>query len=318
MNIKAYFNRSAALHLVFLLTVAALGLDIYMRLSGGGSICPTEACAIVGDFVRLDEHSLVTGGLFFFTLTWGFYFFASRYDKKWLWLIIGVLMAGALAFDGALLGFQFFSIQEQCHLCVGVGAALLLTLLLLSLVRRQVTALLLGLTIWVGGGIAGAMISIPDRAPMLEQLRPITWAGPQAGSWPVYHYFFSLHCPHCTDVMVNLAMNDPEIFTWKLYPLDTAPPDLRKLTRISELSDTDDNLFMEIVRLEQRGTVPDVQVMDGLADDIARIRSFFRANGFRGVPVMIAEESQGRRVVLTGGGNILNYLHQQGALGPPG
>ncbi|WP_028573812.1 hypothetical protein [Desulfonatronovibrio hydrogenovorans] len=314
MNKASFFSIRFLLHGVLLLAIAGLGLDLYLRISSGASLCPTQACAIVGDYVRLGETALVSLGLAFFALLWGVYFFASRYESKWLWVIATLLLLGALAFDGGLLGFQFFSIQENCLLCIAVGAGLILALILVALVRKKLSVLILGLAVWAGGGLAGAMITIPDRAPFLEQLSSITWSGPEAGEWPRFHYFFSLHCPHCTEVLLNLAVNEPREYVWNLYPLDTADPDLKKISWVMDQDLEQVNLFLEIVRLEQSGTVPDTQIRDGLEHKVEQARAFFRGSGFRGVPLMIVDEGPGKRVVLTGGSGIINYLLEQGVL----
>lgn len=312
MNISRFLNSRFALHAVLVAAVAGLGLDVYLKTSSGASICPTQACSIVSDYVRISDQLLVSAGLVFFALLWGVFFFASRYDRKWMWTICSMLIFGALAFDGGLLGFQFFSIRENCHLCIGVGVALIISLILYAMVRKKMAIMLLGLCVWIGGASAGAMINIPDRTPLLEQLKPITWSGPEAAQWPRFHYFFSLHCPHCTEVMINLAMNNPENHVWNLYPLDTAHADLRKITSIRDKSqDRETNLFYEIVRLEQSFQVPEVKVSKGLSEEIGLTRDFFRGSGFRGVPLMIVDEGQGRRVILTGGGNIISYLYER-------
>lgn len=314
MMFKYFFSRHAALHTILILAMAGLGIDIYMRISQGTSLCPTQSCAIVGDYVRLGELELVCMGLVFFAVLWGTYFFASRYDRKWLWAGTSILMLGALAFDGALLGFQFVSIQEQCYLCIGVGAALILSLVCLSLVRRNLLVFVLGLTIWLSGGIAGSMITIPDRTPFLEQLQPISWAESDASQWPEFHYFFSLHCPHCTDVMVNLAKQKSGKYLWNIYPLDTGVTDLRKIYSIKNKSEESENLFYDIISMEQSGAVPETEAPESLQEEIIDIRSYFRGSGYRGVPLMVVDESPGKRIVLTGGGNILNYLLEEGVI----
>lgn len=305
---------SLALHAALILTVTGIASDIYLRVTTGGGICPTEACDIVGDYIRISEMNLVLLGLAFFAILWGVYFFASRYDHKWLWGLMCLLLLGALSFDGAILGFQYFSIKEQCHLCLGVGAALLVILMLFALVRKKAIILILGLTVWIGGAVGGAVLNIPDRAPQLAQISGITWSGPEASQWPRFYYFFSLHCPHCTDVLVNLAVNEPRGYKWNLLPLDSASPDLRKIAWVMDLDMKEANVFYEIVRLEQSREIPDIEVPEDLVHNIRQTRAYFRESGFRGVPLMIVDESQSRRVILTGGTDIINYLNDKGIL----
>jgi hypothetical protein len=305
---------TAFLHAALLLTVAGLAWDIYLRVTTGGGICPTEACVIVGDYIRISELNLVLLGLAFFAVLWGVFFFASRYSHKWLWGLMSLLLLGALSFDGAILGFQYFSIKEQCHLCFGVGAALLVILMLLALVRKKVIILTLGLTVWLGGAVGGAILNIPDKAPQLEELAGITLSDPEAQQWPRFHYFFSLHCPHCTDVLINLAVNEPRGYKWNLLPLDTAPPDLRKIAWVMDLDMKEANVFYEIVRLEQSWEIPDIEVPEDLVHNIGQIRAYFRESGFRGVPLMIVDENPGRRLIITGGAGIISYLEDQGII----
>ncbi|MFP4084899.1 MAG: hypothetical protein ACLFP9_08790 [Desulfonatronovibrio sp.] len=302
------------LHAVLILSILGLGADIYLRMSTGAGICSTQACAIVGDYINITEFNLVVLGLVFFIFLWGVYFFAARYDKKWLWTGMLVLVLGALAFDGGLLGFQYFSIKEQCQLCFGVGAALLVVLLLFSLVRKKTSILVLGLAVWVGGGIAGSMINIPDRTPLLEHVSGISVQSAEAQRWPKFNYFFSLHCPYCTEILNNLAKSESADYSWELLPLDKSQPDLKKIAWLMELDGNEKNIFYELVSLEQSGEVPDVEVTDRLETKIDRIRTFFRGNGFRGVPLMIVEESQGKRLILTGADNITSYLYEHGIL----
>lgn len=312
---KTWFSISTVfLHAALVLTMAGLAWDVYLRVTTGGGICPTEACVIVGDYIRISELNLVLLGLAFFAVLWGVFFFASRYGHNWLWGLMSLLLLGALSFDGAILGFQYFSIKEQCHLCFGVGAALLTVLVFFALVRRKVIIFTLGLTVWIGGAVGGSVLHIPDRAQQLEELTGITWSGPEAEQWPRFHYFFSLHCPHCTDVLIQLAGNEPGDYHWNLLPLDNSPADLRKIAWVMALDMEEVNAFYEIVRIEQSWTVPDIEIPEELVYNIGQIRSYFREGGFRGVPLMIVDEGPGRRLTITGGAGIINYLQDQGIL----
>ncbi|RQD59363.1 MAG: hypothetical protein D5R98_07595 [Desulfonatronovibrio sp. MSAO_Bac4] len=308
------FPFKISLHAVLILSILGLGVDIYLRMSTGASICPTQACAIVGDYINITEFNLVLLGLVFFTTLWGVYFFASRYDKKWLWTGMLVLVLGALAFDGGLLGFQYFSIKEQCLLCFGVGAGLLIVLLLFSIVRKKISILILGLAVWVGGGIAGSMINIPDRAPLLEHISGISVQSSEAQEWPKFNYFFSFHCPFCTEILIRLAKNESAEYSWELFPLDNSQVDLKKIAWLMELDGNEKNIFYELVKIEQSRDVPDIEVTDSLENQVDQIRTYFRGSGFRGVPLMIVEESQGRRLILTGADNVFRYLYEHGIL----
>ena len=278
-------------------------------------LCPTEACVIVGDYIRIGEFNLVLLGFAFFITLWVVYSLASRYGSSRLWTGALILLLGALAFDGGLLGFQYFSVKEQCHLCVGVGAALLTVLLLFSLVRRRTAVFLLGLSVWAGGGIARSLISIPDRTPLLEQIDGISLQHAETEKWPGFYYFFSLHCPHCTDILANLAGDASSDHSWKLFPLDRSPADLKRIAWAMRQEMEGKNIYEAIVRVAKNDDVPDVHVPDTLVDEIDRIRAFFEGNGFTRVPLLIVDESRNKRLILTGGAAIVNYLHRHGGAG---
>lgn len=303
------------LRVVLMISIFGLGADLYLRLSSESSLCPTEACAIVGDYIRIGEFNLVLLGLGFFIGFWTVYFLASRYKNEWLWTSVLILLLGALAFDGALLGFQYFAVNEQCLLCAGVGAALFLVLLLFSFLRRQAAVFALGLSVWAGGGLAGALIDIPERPPRLDELAGITILNSETEKWPQYSYFFSFHCPHCTTVLAMVSRNENIAHRWRLFPLDNTPEDLRKIAWALKRQAEGRNVFDEIVRVAKDNDVPDVHVPEDLADRIGRARSYFEGSGFRSVPLLIADESRGKRVILVGAGNITDYLHRQGAIG---
>ncbi len=315
MNLKKKPTACGLLQAFLLLVTAGLGLDIYFRQYRGESICPSSACAIVGDYIRISELNLIVLGCAFFGVLFLVLIAARQTSREWIWGLLTLMLLGALAFDGALLGFQFISIKENCHLCIVVGLSLAAVLVLVSLTRKQWSILILGVGIWVAGAAAGGIIQVPDRTPLLNQVPGIAWSGPEAEQeGPEFHYFFSLHCPHCADVLGSLALNDPERFSWKFYPLDTGYSDLKKIAWIQEEAGKKGNLLQKIVDLEQDPKAPDVKIPDNLTEKIFRARSFFQGNGYRGVPMMIADYPGGKRVILLGGGNIMKYFQEQGLL----
>ena len=309
------------LHALFILTSAGLALDLIFRQAGGVSLCPTEACQLVGEYVRIGEAGLVFMGLVFFLGLWLIYFFARRYNRAWLWGAMTLILMGALAFDGSLLGFQFAVIQEQCQLCIAVGIALLLLLILYALVRGKAFIFLAGMVVWLGGGAAGAMLEQPANSSpanyRLQDIQVLRWSGPEPEDWPRFYFFFSLHCPHCSEVLIHLALEEeaPKHYIWNFIPLDTDPGDLKKIAALRAMENLDDaNPFFEILRMEQYPGVPDIEVPRDLEEQIEKARNFFRARGFRGVPLTIIEQSPGVKITLTGAENALGFLRQQGIL----
>ncbi len=312
------------LHALFILASMGLALDLIFRQAGGISLCPTEACQLAGEYVRIGEAGLVFTGLVFFLGLWLIYFLARRYNRAWLWGAMTLILMGALAFDGSLLGFQFAFIQEHCQLCVAVGIALLLVLILYALVRGKAFIFLAGMAVWLGGGAAGAMLEQPANSSpanyRLQDIQVLRWSGPEPEDWPRIYFFFSLHCPHCSEVLIHLALEEeaPKRYVWNFIPLDTNPGDLKKIAALQAMDLDDANPFYEILRMEQYPGVPEVEVPRGLEEQIEKARNFFRARGFRGVPLTIVEQSPGVKITLTGAENAIGFLRQQEILSRDG
>lgn len=318
---------SVLLHALLIITALGLVLDLVFRNVLGTSLCPTEACAIVGDYVRIGESNLVFTGLVFFLVLWLVYFLARRFNRTWLWGSATLLLMGGLAFDGGLMGFQFAVVQQSCDLCIAVAAALLLALVLFAVVRRQAFLVLLGLAVWLGGGAVGAMIDQPSQPSSsaagvnhrLEDIEVIRWSGPDADQWPRFYFFFSLHCPHCSEVLIRLALEEetPGRFTWDFVPLDTDPKDLQRIAALQAMDLKDKNPFYEILLMEQTRGVPEAEVPESLKKAIHEARAYFQTRGFRGVPVTVVQQGPGEKTVLVGADNALRFFYREGIVSDP-
>ncbi len=136
---------------VLLFFAMGLSLEVLLQVVYASSLCTTTSCQVVGEYVKFGELALIKAGAAFFWLLWLLLFFAHRYDKKWLWGSITLLLFGALAFDGALLGFQFVGLKENCLICIGVGLALFTSLFMLARIQNSRLLAMLG----IASGVAG-------------------------------------------------------------------------------------------------------------------------------------------------------------------
>lgn len=293
---------------VILSVVAALALSLeyWLMETGRGGLCPTAGCAVVGTFVKYGEKIFIGLGLIFFWLLAGAFFLARFWDKSWLWLLIAVVLTAGLAFDGGILGFQRFGIQETCVLCYAVGVALFLILLAYGAARKSLAAVIMGVAVWTGAFASQAMFQFPERTPDLRETVLLTHRA-DTSTHPQIYYFFSLHCPFCTHVLASLATHQPVSGEWNFVPLDTQPEDQRKLTALLDLPETAQNPFQAILLVEQ-SPAPDIAIQPHVTQAANKGGTFLRNSGFRGVPLLIVQESPTRRVVLQGRDPILNYL----------
>ncbi|PTN38526.1 hypothetical protein [Desulfonatronum sp. SC1] len=284
----------------------ALSLEYWLMETGRGGLCPTAGCAVVGTFVKFGEKVFIGLGVIFFWLLAGALFLARQWDKSWLWLLIAIILTAGLAFDGGILGFQRFGIQEACVLCYAVGVALLLILLAFGAARKSLAAVVMGLAVWTAAFASQAMFLFPERTPDLRETVLVTHRA-DTSTYPQLYYFFSLHCPFCTHVLASLATHPPVSGEWNLVPLDTQPEDQRKLTALLDLPETAGNPFQAILLVEQ-SAAPDIAIQPQVTEAARKGGTFLRNSGFRGVPLLIIQETPTKRVVLQGRDPILNYL----------
>jgi len=223
-----------------------LSLEYWLQQSGHGGLCPTAGCAVAGASVKYGEIMFIGMGVIFFWVLAAVLFLGRLTDRAWIWKLAAIVLTAGLAFDGGILGFQRFGIQETCILCYAVGAVLLLILLTHGWTRRSLATVVMGLAVWSAGFASQAMFVFPERTPELPQIVLITHATDQPDSAELY-YFFSLHCPFCTQVLASLAKHQPQSGTWNLVPLDSKPEDQRKLSALLEHPQISDNPFQAVL-----------------------------------------------------------------------
>jgi glutaredoxin len=283
-----------------------LSLEYVLNEMGHSGLCPTTGCKTVGGFVRYGESIFIVLGVMFFWSLAGLYFFSIRLKNDFLWAVSLVFLAGGLAFDGGILGFQTFAIGESCILCYSVGAALLLILAAFGIYRRSIVSVALGLAVLTAGFISQAFFLFPDKPPNVNET-VLTTAGERKPGGTVFYYFFSLQCPYCAEVLRNLEAEKANSAVWYFSPLAVRPEDKRKLSALLDDPAFEDNPFRAILRIE-KSPAPDTKISPRVEKATEAAIAFMRNSGYRGVPLLIAQESPVRRVVLGGRDAILDYL----------
>ena len=301
--------------LTFLFLAATfLSAEVWMQAIRHTSFCTTSACDVVGEYVRFGEGNLIKMGATFFWFLWGLAFFGGRYDKKWIWGLATILFFGALAFDGAILGFQFMGLKEKCLLCVAVGAILFVGLCLFSWVRRSLLTVFLGVAVWCGGFTANAVLDLNVIPPAITDTAFSTWETAPDNA-PQHVLFFSLHCDHCSKILANLSVNAQTLpGKWHLACTDNKEDDLFRLATVQSSNATRENLFLEVLRVESLDKIDPVPITDDLRQKVRTARAYFKMKGFQGIPVLVVMERPGWEMVLRGEGNITEYLRIRGFL----
>ena len=306
---------SRHLLLAFLfLSASFLSAEVWMQAIRHTSFCTTSSCDVVGEYVRFGEGNLIKMGAAFFWFLWGLVFFGGRYDKKWIWGSASLLLFGALAFDGAILGFQFMGLKEKCVLCMAVGAMLCVSLGLYSWGRRTILTFLLGVAVWAGGFTANAVLDLNVTPPAIVDTAFATWETSPDNA-PQHVLFFSLHCDHCSKILANLSINAQTLpGKWRLACTDNKEEDFYRLATVLSTPGGKENLFLETLRVESLDKIDPVPVSDDLRQTVRTARAYFKMKGFQGIPVLVVMERPGWEMVLRGENNITEYLRIRGFL----
>ncbi|NLW80592.1 MAG: hypothetical protein GXY42_02815 [Desulfovibrionales bacterium] len=301
--------------LTFLFLAASfLSAEVWMQAIRHTSFCTTSSCDVVGEYVRFGEGNLIKLGAMFLWFLWGLVFFGGRYDRKWIWGAATLLLFGALAFDGAILGFQFMGLKEKCALCIVVGCILFVCTCLFAWVRRSLSIAFLGVAVWCGGFVANAVLDLNVVPPAIADTAFHSYENAPSNA-PQHVLFFSLHCDHCSKILANLAVNAQELRgKWLLACTDNKEEDMYRLATFLTSNATAENPFLEILRLESLDKVEPVPVPDELRQTVRTARAYFKMKGYQGIPVMVVVERPGWEMALRGEINILEYLRVRGFL----
>ena len=310
--------RDLVLGAVILLCAVGLSLDYVLQAQGAGSLCGTQACEVVGRYVRIGEIGLLLFGSLFFWLLFGIFFFACRYERPVLWGVAVLALIGALAFDGALLGYQFVGLGLMCWLCVAVAAGLFLVLVATAWRRASWLLLLGGIVVWCGAFAANSLLQFTPDMPSLQKTAFLEQSFESEQDGPQYYFFFSLNCSHCSEVLFNLARVAPISGTWHFAAVNRDPASRAKLAWAAEANSSEGadrgNAFLRILKAKKTQISGSPSIPEKVRQATRKAGNYFRARDFRGVPVLVVLKENGVRISLTGVEHISRYLWEQGVV----
>jgi len=305
-----------ALHVILIGVFFSLCLEAAFKLAGGEGLCRTEGCEVAGTFVRGGEVVLVIAGAAYFLILWLLLFIGQRLPRVWrLWQVFMLALFAGLAFDGAILGFQFYGIGQKCALCLVVGASMFTVLLLYGLGRRNLALVVFGAAVWAGSFSGMAMMNFVPRTPPLDQCYFYS-VNEDMPEYPEYYFLFSVNCNHCREVLKHFAINNPLNIKLRLVVVDTREEELAVIARFLQDPDTDKNPFATLFNLEMAKEKQEIRadVGDGLKQTARNALAYFLNCGFDNVPILLVRESEYKTTMLTGSVEILEYMYVTGAL----
>lgn len=305
------------------LAALLLGIELFLQ-NKGESFCKTATCDIIGDYTRFGETFILGAGVQFFLVTATLFFFIYKYRKTeitWLTTLVSLLLVGAMAFEGVLLGFQFFSLQSVCLLCAAVFGTIFVLLLLWSVALHSPRLLLFGIAVCCAG-IAG-MYTLNTAPGLGKSELGLDAVYKQAGFTDRQvqkrrlTLIISMTCPHCSTVVRQMALHknllSDDLLAFAFTDKKDQPLQAVGLFAANMARSDDILSFLYFVKTGQAGKNtafhrPDDAVLDAVRKQSLHTGQFLRLLGLNGVPVLVADENSEQIRILVGAKAILEYL----------
>ncbi len=186
---KKIFLAVSALATIFVLT------EIIMQ-SFGKSICLTEGCKVVAQYVRYGDISILLIGLVTFSVLTILSFLELFANKPNAGSFINLVLIASLACEGFFAGYQAFSIHTPCLFCLIIFAVIVvLGIIRLLAGEREIIAGLLSLAAVFSMFYLVLPASAPVDLPANDH----------------FILFFSRDCKHCAEVIQNLDEKKIEV-----------------------------------------------------------------------------------------------------------
>lgn len=187
--LKKIFFAVSVLATVFVLT------EIVMQ-SFGKSICQTEGCKVVAQFVRYGDISILLIGLVTFSFLAITSFLEVYRNKTSFGPLINVVLIVSLACEGFFTGYQVFIVHTPCLFCLIVFAFIgVLGVIRLLAGEREVIAGLLSLAAVFS--MFYLVLPVKESVILPDNERVIL--------------FYSEECSHCAEVIKHLDEKKIEV-----------------------------------------------------------------------------------------------------------
>lgn len=295
--------------LIALIGAISLSIESVLALKGK-SLCQTTACTAVANFLKINESLLIAGGAIFFWLLFGCLFFSIKYPKK-LRLLPLIILGAAVSFDASIIGFQFFSIQKYCVICIAVALSLLFTVVFYCLYTKDFFIIVLFFCLWIGAFISHALIRLPPPQSASSQMTFYTIEERNSSATKQVQkttLIFSLNCSHCLHVVDRLANTYPIDFPLNLVSIDQDRASLAKLSHFVEKANTQENPFDFLLELKKNESTPPSIVNREIIKMNKNGLNYLSNLGIKNIPVLIQDIDSNHKNVIIGSNNILSAL----------
>lgn len=287
---------------ILLSLTGALFLSVESYLNHNGhSICTTSACELVGKYLSIPEPVLITLGATAFFLLFLLLYFTTKYHKSSLLPL--ALLLPCMSFDGVLIGYQIFTINEFCILCFGVATLLLIIVSLYSFEHRSLLIFFISIVVWIGSFSAAAIIDIPPPSNVFRQMAFLSTQGPStnAEEKPTVTLIFSMKCPHCQELISFISQSNYTAVNWRLASTDIDDQSISKINIFLDELTPDLNIFKQLMIVKEETASPPTTM--GKASTLSKnkkTQSFMTNIGINSVPTIVIETPENKMEVIWG------------------
>jgi len=300
-------RRFISIKTVSVITFLFLVAEWIMLMSGKGSICPSTSCQVAAESTRFGNHTLVGLGALYFLVLSLLSFWQKSDGSALAPPALMICLLSGLAFDGAILGFQFFNLSGKCPICWSVAFALIAITVIHSIQKRSVVVLMSGCLVWLCAFMANAAVIGHSPAPTLQETALWEYSSANSSEYPRYHLFFGIRCTHCTTAIK--ALNDHPISGhWAIAFVDRDSESLKRLSAIYSRIPKGPSIFGDLLAAKDDTLITQKTVSPEISSATQKARRYFVNNGLKGVPVMIIQSDANHRLILSGDDAVLRYL----------
>ena len=294
-----------------LLGASFLAVESYLNLLGT-SLCKTAACEIVGSYLNIKEQLLVAGGSVFFWLLTLALFFSLRYPQRFGRVIL-LFMTPAVIFDGALIGYQIFSIKQYCTICICTAVLFLLVIMLCCWAYNETFLLVCVLLAWIGAFGANSIMArnvVSGDTNSMILIGKNAYAATLENPPPTITIIFSMDCPHCLELISYIGESRHDMLNWRFASVDQDDVALGKIAAFVQRAPTDDNLFFLLRDIKSASPKENInkKSVDSILEKNKAAFSYLAHRNINKIPVLIIQKSENEQTILTGSDTAKNYL----------
>jgi hypothetical protein len=119
-----------------------------------------------------------------------------------------------------------------------------------------------------------------------------------------------MECPHCLEIIATIAATDVRNDTWQFASIDTDDASLRKLSKFLQEAPKSENPFGLLKKIKAE-SIPTYEISKVVKESSKHTLAFLGNLQIYSIPVLIIDDSIGKKQIILGTSNILQALSIQ-------